>query len=71
MTMATQLPASTPLFNVPDKLVKILDRDLAVAGIAKRDERGRTIDDHALRHIVEQGGRCPTDGTGRDASFVD
>jgi integrase len=59
---ADPLPANTPLFNVPDKLVKILDRDLVHAGIArrvkvdgkwridKRDERGRTLDVHALRH---------------------
>ena len=39
-----------PLFNVPRGLVRILDRDLAAAGIAKRDDRGRTIDVHAMRH---------------------
>ena len=38
-----------PLFDVPDKLVRILDRDLAAAGIPKRDERGRTVDVHAMR----------------------
>ena len=27
-----------------------MDRDLAVAGIPKKDERGRSIDVHALRH---------------------
>ena len=43
-------PASTPLLNVPDAFCKILDRDLKVAGIPKRDDRGRTIDVHALRH---------------------
>ena len=43
-------PASTPLFNVPTQFVRILDRDLALAGITKRDERGRTVDVHALRH---------------------
>ena len=31
-------------------LVKILDRDLLAAGILKRDERGRTIEVHALRN---------------------
>lgn len=46
----TRLPTGLPLFNVPASLVKILDRDLAAAGIAKRDERGRTVDVHALRH---------------------
>ena len=30
--------------------MRILDRDLKLAGIAKRDERGRTLDVHALRH---------------------
>ncbi len=44
------LPADTPLFNVPKGLIRILDRDLKLAGIPKRDERGRTIDVHALRH---------------------
>jgi integrase len=38
-----------PLFDVPDKLVRILDRDLAAAGIPKRDDRGRTVDVHAMR----------------------
>jgi len=37
------------LFDVPDGLVKILDRDLQAAGIPKRDDRGRTLDVHALR----------------------
>ena len=58
----TSLPADTLVFDVPTGLVRILDRDLAAAGIArrvkvdgkwkidKRDERGRTIDVHALRH---------------------
>ena len=44
------LPAGTPLFRVPAQLVRILDRDLAAAGIDKRDERGWTVDVHALRH---------------------
>ncbi len=43
-------PANVPLFNVPTGLVRILDRDLAAAGIPKRDDRGRTVDVHALRH---------------------
>jgi integrase len=38
------------LFRVPTGLVRILNRDLLAAGIAKRDERGRTVDVHALRH---------------------
>ncbi|MCA9202653.1 MAG: site-specific integrase [Planctomycetales bacterium] len=45
-----RLPSSTRLFNVPSGLLRILDRDLKLAGIPKRDERGRTVDIHALRH---------------------
>ncbi len=45
------LPPDERLFgNVPRQLVKTLDRDLAVAGIPKTDDRGRTVDFHALRH---------------------
>jgi len=69
------LPADTPVFTVPSGLVRILDRDLVLAGIArqvevngkkkidKRDERGRTIDVHALRHtfgtLLSKGGVAP------------
>jgi site-specific recombinase XerD len=42
--------ARLPLFDMPDSLIGIFDRDLAAAGIAKQDERGRTLDVHALRH---------------------
>ena len=38
------------LFRVPRQLVKVLDRDLRVAGIAKVDDRGHKLDIHALRH---------------------
>ncbi len=44
-----RLPASTPLFHIPSGLARILDRDLAAAGIPKRDERNRVVDVHALR----------------------
>jgi integrase len=44
------IPGDVPLFDVPVALVKILDRDMAAAGIPKRDDRGRTVDVHALRH---------------------
>ena len=44
------LPFSAPLFNVPRDFIKIFDRDLAAASIPKRDDRGRTVDLHALRH---------------------
>jgi integrase len=43
------LPAGESLFDVPDKLVRILDRDLAAAGIPKCDDRGYTVDVHAMR----------------------
>jgi len=73
---AWSLPPDTRLFDVPHGLVKILDRDLLVAGIArrvesspgkwkidKRDERGRTVDVHALRHtfgtLLSKGGVAP------------
>ncbi len=49
LTAVPTLPADTPLFTVPAGLVRILDRDLRLAGIPKRDERGRTVDVHALR----------------------
>ena len=52
-----------PLFHVPKQLVKCLDRDLAAAGIAKIDDRGRTVDVHALRHtfgtLLSKGGVAP------------
>ncbi len=47
---AAPLPASAPLFEIPRSLVGIFDRDLAAAGIEKQDQRGRTLDVHALRH---------------------
>jgi len=52
-----------PLFQIPDGLVRILNRDLAAAGIPKVDERGRTIDVHAFRHtfgtLLSKGGVLP------------
>jgi integrase len=57
------LPDDMPLFNVPAGLVRILDRDLAMAGIKKRDGRGWTIDVHAMRHtfgtLLSKGGVAP------------
>ncbi len=51
------------LFRVPAGLVKILNRDLNAAGIAKNDERGRTLDVHALRGtfatLLSKGGVAP------------
>ena len=40
---------TAPVFDVPSTLIRIYNRDLAAAGIPKRDDRGRTIDLHALR----------------------
>jgi integrase len=45
----SRLPGDMPVFAIPDGLVRIFSRDLKLAGIAKRDERGRTLDVHALR----------------------
>ncbi len=57
------IDSKRPLFTVPAGLVRILDRDLKAAGILKRDERGRTIDVHALRHsfgtLLSKGGVAP------------
>jgi integrase len=44
-----RLPGGTAVFNVSAGLLRIFNRDLRLAGIPKRDERGRTIDVHALR----------------------
>ncbi len=58
-----RLPSDTPLFDIPDGLGRILDRDLAAAGIAKADDRGRTVDVHAMRHTfgthLSKGGVAP------------
>ena len=70
-----KLPTDSPIFNVPSRLVKILDRDLVAAGIArrvkvngvwtidKRDDRGRSLDVHALRTtfgtLMSKGGVQP------------
>jgi integrase len=58
-----RLPADTPVFTVPAGLLRILNRDLKLAGIPKRDERGRTLDVHALRTtfgtLLSKGGVAP------------
>ena len=63
LTGVPTLPADAPLFTVPAGLVKILDRDLRLAGIPKVDERGRTVDVHALRNtfgtLLSKGGVTP------------
>jgi len=51
------------VFHVPNKLYRTLDRDLAAAGIPKRDADGKQIDVHALRHtfgtLLSVGGVAP------------
>ena len=58
-----RLPPSTPIFNVRAGLLRILDRDLKLAGIPKTDDRGRTVDIHAMRHTfgthLSKGGVAP------------
>ncbi len=49
-TAPSRLPQRLRVFDVPSTLAHVLDLDLAAAGIPKRDERGYTIDVHALRH---------------------
>ncbi len=44
-----RISGDTLLFNVPTGLLRILNRDLKAAGIPKRDDRGRTVDVHAMR----------------------
>lgn len=46
----TGLPLDAPVFQAPRSLIRRLDLDLRAAGIAKVDERGWTVDVHALRH---------------------
>lgn len=58
-----RLPGDTPLFTVPAGLLRNLNRDLKLAGIAKQDQRGRTLDVHALRTtfgtLLSKGGMAP------------
>jgi integrase len=67
----SRLAPDTPLFTVPKALFKILNRDLELAGIPKRDERGRTLDVHSLRHTfgthLSKGGVAPKDSPSRHA----
>ena len=59
----SSLPLHTRLFTVPTALVKILNRDLNLAGIPKKDGRGWTIDVHAMRHtfgtLLSRGNVAP------------
>jgi integrase len=42
-------PPDGILFEIPADFLRAFNRDLKAAGIPKRDERGRTVDIHALR----------------------
>jgi integrase len=42
-------PPSGRLFDIPADFLRVFNRDLEAAGIPKRDDRGRTLDIHALR----------------------
>src|SRR5262249_53446193 len=58
-----RLPACIRVFKVPTKLYASLNRDLKLAGIAKKDDRGRVLDVHALRTtfgtLLSKGGVNP------------
>ena len=47
---STKLSPTTKLFSLSAELSKVLNRDRGIAGIDKRDDRGRVVDFHALRH---------------------
>lgn len=49
-SLLPKLPLNAPLFYIPKDFIKIFNRDLIAAGISKCDDRGRTLDIHALRH---------------------
>jgi hypothetical protein len=55
--------SAEPLFGVPASLVKLLNRDLDAAGIAKSDETGRTDDIQSMRMtfatMLSKGGVSP------------
>lgn len=63
LPLPVRFPDDAPLFNVPADLVRAFDRDLRVAGIPKRNDRGRVLDIHALRHTfgthLSKGGVAP------------
>ncbi len=44
------LPLTRPLLRVRADLIRVLEADLRAAEIPKRDDRGYTVDVHALRH---------------------
>ncbi len=62
--LANKLPAAIAL-KVPDKTSKMIRADLSAAGIEYRDDVGRVLDFHSLRHTfitnLAQGGVHPKD----------
>jgi len=63
LPLPARLPDDAPLFDVPPNLSSIFNRDLRAAGIPKRDDRGRVVDIHSLRHTfgtyLSKGGVAP------------
>ncbi len=61
--LPAKLPPETRLFDVPSGLLRVLNNDAKVAGIPKRDERGRSVCLHGLRHtfgtMLSKGGVSP------------
>ena len=45
-----EMPRTKPVFNMPEKMAKMLRADLKDAGIPYEDDAGRVFDFHALRH---------------------
>lgn len=50
--LAAGKPATARLLRVPSSLLRYLNRDLEAAGIPKVDDRGRSVDLHALRRTL-------------------
>ena len=66
------LASDSPLFDVPNALIKILRHDMRLARIAKQDDRGRVVDVHAMRMTFGtrwQGGSPFADRAGTHAAF--
>ena len=58
LPIPARLPVDKPLFDMPNSMIAVLDRDLVAAGIArrtedgridKRDEQSRAFDGHGFR----------------------
>jgi hypothetical protein len=69
------LPGNSKLFNVPTGLLRILDADIAAAGIVKTDDRGpdglpARLAAH-LWHHAQPGRRQSANGSGGNAARID